>query len=142
MDTISKVKRSWNMQRIRSKNTSPELIVRSFLHRNGFRFRICDSRLPGKPDIVLKKHNLIIQVRGCFWHQHPNCKRATIPTSNTEYWHPKLKGNTERDQRTDSDLTALGWNVVIIWECEVKNRSFEQILTQYFSWLRDQAGRE
>lgn len=141
MDTISKDRRSWNMQRIRSKNTSPELIVRSFLHRNGFRFRICDSRLPGKPDVVLKKHNLVIQVRGCFWHQHPNCKRATIPTGNTEYWHPKLKRNTERDQQTDSVLKAQGWNVVIIWECEVKNNSFEQILAPYLPSLQDKAER-
>ena len=139
MDTISKNKRSWNMQRIRSKNTSPELMVRSFLHRHGFRFRICDAKLPGKPDIVLKKHNLIIQVRGCFWHQHTNCKRATIPSSNTEYWYPKLTKNVERDQRTDSELTALGWTVVVIWECDIKNGRFEKILAQYLSLLPKQA---
>lgn len=142
MDTISKDRRSWNMQRIRSKNTSPELIVRSFLHRNGFRFRICDSRLPGKPDIVLKMHNLIIQVRGCFWHQHPDCRRASIPSSNTEYWHPKLKRNIERDQQTDCKLTALGWKVVVIWECEVKNGNFKQILAQQLPSQWNQAEKE
>jgi DNA mismatch endonuclease (patch repair protein) len=142
MDTISKDRRSWNMQRIRSKNTSPELIVRSFLHRNGFRFRICDSRLPGKPDIVLKMYNLIIQVRGCFWHQHPDCRRATIPSSNTEYWHPKLQRNIERDQQTDAELTALGWNVVTIWECDVKKGRFEQILAQHLPLLPVQVERE
>ena len=142
MDTISKDKRSWNMRRIKSKNTSPELSVRSFLHRHGFRFRICDSRLPGKPDIVLKKHNLIIQIRGCFWHQHPGCKRATIPSSNTEYWHPKLQRNIERDQQTDAELAALGWKVVILWECDVKNGRFEQILAQHLPLLPVQVERE
>ncbi|MBQ8754775.1 MAG: DNA mismatch endonuclease Vsr [Lentisphaeria bacterium] len=142
MDTISKDRRSWNMQRIRSKNTFPELIVRSFLHRNGFRFRICDSRLPGKPDIVLKMYNLIIQVRGCFWHQHPDCRRATIPSSNTEYWHPKLQRNIERDQQTDCKLTALGWKVVVIWECEVKNGNFKQILAQQLPSQWNQAEKE
>ena len=131
MDTISKEKRRWNMQRIRSKDTSPELIVRSFLHRNGFRFRIYDKKLPGKPDIVLKKHMLIIQIRGCFWHQHPGCKRAAIPSSNVEYWIPKLQKNVERDRRNDEILTQLGWCVVTIWECEAKNGNFKQIIARY-----------
>ena len=131
MDTISKDKRRWNMQRIRSKNTSPELTVRSFLHRNGFRFRVCDSKLSGKPDIVLKKYMLVIQIRGCFWHQHPDCKRATIPSSNVEYWLPKLQKNVERDKQNDLLLTRSGWHVAVIWECEVKNGNFIQILLQH-----------
>ena len=135
MDTISKEKRRWNMQRIRSKDTSPELIVRSFLHRNGFRFRICDKKLPGKPDIVLKKYMLIIQIRGCFWHQHPGCKRATIPSSNVEYWIPKLQKNVERDKQNDAILKQSGWRVVIIWECEVKNGRYKNILSDILHCL-------
>ena len=130
MDTISKDRRRWNMQRIKSKNTSPELTVRSFLHRHGFRFRICAPKLPGKPDIVLKKYRLIIQIRGCFWHQHPGCKRATIPSSNVEYWIPKLQKNVARDQQTDQLLVNAGWRVVTIWECEVKNGEYINILSQ------------
>ena len=130
MDTISKDRRRWNMQRIRSKNTFPELTVRSFLHRKGFRFRVCDSTLPGKPDIVLKKYRLVIQIRGCFWHQHPDCTRATIPSSNVEYWIPKLQKNVERDNKNDLLLNNSGWHVIVIWECEVKNGRFKEILTQ------------
>ena len=138
MDSISQARRSWNMRQIRSKNTSPELIVRSFLHRNGFRFRICDKKLPGKPDIVLKKHMLIIQIRGCFWHQHPGCKRATIPTSNVEYWIPKLHKNVERDKQNDRLLLESGWQLAVIWECEVNNGSFKQKLMTLLPFLKNE----
>lgn len=131
MDTINKDRRSWNMQRIKSQNTSPELTVRSFLHRRGFRFRVCNPRLPGKPDIVLRKYMLIIQIRGCFWHQHPGCKRSTIPSSNVEYWVPKLQKNVERDRLNDAALAQSGWHVIPIWECEVKSGKFKQILLEY-----------
>ena len=138
MDSISQARRSWNMRQIRSKNTSPELIVRSFLHRNGFRFRICDKKLPGKPDIVLKKYKLIIQIRGCFWHQHPGCKRATIPTSNVEYWIPKLHKNVERDKQNDRLLLESGWQLAVIWECEVNNGSFKQKLMTLLPFLKNE----
>ena len=138
MDSISQARRSWNMRQIRSKNTSPELIVRSFLHRNGFRFRICDKKLPGKPDIVLKKYKLIIQIRGCFWHQHPGCKRATIPTSNVEYWIPKLHKNVERDKQNDRLLLESGWHLAVIWECEVNNGSFKQKLMTLLPFLKNE----
>ena len=138
MDTFSKDKRRWNMQQIRSKNTSPELTVRSFLHRNGFRFRVCDPRLPGKPDIVLKKYKLIIQIRGCFWHQHPGCKRATIPSSNVEYWIPKLQKNVERDKQNDRLLLESGWHLSVIWECEVNNGSFKQKLMALLPFFKNE----
>lgn len=137
MDSISQARRSWNMRQIRSKNTSPELIVRSFLHHNGFRFRVCDPKLPGKPDIVLKKYKLIIQIRGCFWHQHSGCKRATIPTSNVEYWIPKLQKNVERDKRNDRLLLESGWHLAVIWECEVNNGSFKQKLMALLPFLKN-----
>lgn len=122
-DHLTKKKRSWNMSRIRAKNTKPEIIVRSFLHRNGFRFRLHRKDLPGKPDIVLKKYNTVIFVHGCFWHQHEGCKRATIPETNKEYWIPKLEKNKKRFKEVKKKLEELGWNVAVIWECETKNKN-------------------
>lgn len=119
-DTVSKEQRSLNMSLIRSKETKPEVFVRSVLHRLGFRFRKNVKNLPGKPDIVLPKYKTAIFVHGCFWHQHKGCKRATIPKSNIGYWIPKLKGNIERDAQHKADLEIHGWNVAIIWECETK----------------------
>lgn len=114
--------RSENMRRIRSKNTAPELIVRSLLHRNGLRFVLHDKRLPGAPDIVLPKLRLAIQVRGCFWHGH-SCVDGHIPKSRIEYWKPKLLGNKRRDARNDRQLRRLGWRLMVIWECQCASRS-------------------
>jgi DNA mismatch endonuclease, patch repair protein len=119
-DTVSKEQRSLNMSLIRSKNTKPEVFVRSVLHHLGFRFRKNVKTLPGKPDIVLPKYKTAIFVHGCFWHQHNGCKRSTIPKSNIDYWKPKLIGNTQRDIQHKSELKKLGWNVFVIWECETK----------------------
>ena len=119
-DHLSKEDRSWNMSRIRSKNTKPEKKVRSALHKMGFRFRIGVKELPGKPDIVLPKHRTIIFVHGCFWHRHKGCKRCTTPSSNPEYWLRKFQKNTERDVSVSKELQDIGWRVIIIWECEVK----------------------
>lgn len=118
VDTISSEQRSRNMSRIRSRDTKPELVVRSMLHRAGFRFRLNVKKLPGKPDIVLPKYKIIIFVHGCFWHQHPGCKRQLIPSSRKEYWEPKLKKNTERDKLHLLSLKELGWRVGVIWECD------------------------
>lgn len=115
-------KRRYKMSRIRSKNTKPEIIVRSLLHRLGYRFRKNVNTLPGKPDIVLRKYNTIIFVHGCFWHQHPWCKYCKIPSGNVEYWTGKLGGNVKRDKEHIESLKHLGWNVGIIWECEIKDR--------------------
>ncbi|MFW9996441.1 MAG: very short patch repair endonuclease [Candidatus Odinarchaeota archaeon] len=121
-DIYSKVKRSEVMSKITSKNTKPEKFVRSLLHRLGFRFRIHSSNLPGKPDIVLKKYNTIIFVHGCFWHGHSCTKGNTRPKSNKTFWNKKIEDNMERDKRKKAELIKLGWNVVEVWECEIKEK--------------------
>jgi len=121
MDTVSKEVRSRNMSAIRSKNTNPETVVRSLLFALGYRYRLHKKDLPGKPDIILKKHNTVIFVHGCFWHQQKECKRANIPKSNKKYWIPKLERNVERDKINKRELNRLGWNVITIWECETKD---------------------
>lgn len=108
-DHLTKEKRSWNMSRIRSKNTKPEIIVRSLLHRAGYRFRLHRKDLPGKPDIVLPKYKTVIFVHGCFWHRHKGCKRSNIPKSNKEYWIPKIQKNTKRDKIHYKSLIKDGW---------------------------------
>ena len=124
MDRLTPEKRHWNMSRIKSKDTTPELIVRSFLHKNGFRFRLHIKQMPGHPDIVLPKYKTVIEVRGCFWHRHPGCKQTTTPSSNTEFWKAKFKRNVERDQNNLLALQELGWNVVVVWECETSKQMF------------------
>ena len=125
-DRISKKKRSYVMSRIRSKDTKPEILVRRYLHGLGYRFRLHDNKLPGKPDIVLKKHMTVIQVNGCFWHMH-GCKFSNLPKSNKKYWIPKLKKNRERDRINTRKLKKLGWKVVSLYECKVKN-NYDKLL--------------
>ena len=108
------------MSHIRSKDTKPEKRLRSLLHRLGFRFRLHRKDLPGTPDIVLPKYRTVIFVHGCFWHQHPGCKKATLPRSNVEFWKNKLEKNIERDKEVEKKLIETGWNVIVIWECEIK----------------------
>lgn len=108
------------MSGIKGKNTKPELLLRSALHAQGFRFRIQRKDLPGKPDIVLPKYKTIIFVHGCFWHRHPGCKYAYTPKSNVEFWTNKLEGNVTRDRLTEQTLEEMGWRVLIVWECEIK----------------------
>jgi len=112
------------MSRIRSANTKPEMIVRSYLHKNGFRFRLHVKSLPGHPDIVLPKYKTVVEVRGCFWHRHPGCKAMTIPSSNTEFWQEKFKRNVERDKRHAEELRALGWQLIVVWGCETEKKLF------------------
>jgi DNA mismatch endonuclease (patch repair protein) len=112
------------MSRIRSRDTLPELIVRSAIHRLGFRFRIHVKNLPGTPDIVLPKYKSIILVHGCFWHRHPQCKYAYTPKSRQDFWSKKFEANRLRDQLVLKDLRKLGWSVITVWECETKNGSF------------------
>ncbi len=109
------------MQRIRKKDTKPELLVRSVLHRLGLRFRLHRRSLPGVPDIVLPRHKIVVLVHGCFWHQH-SCKLGKLPKSNLSYWVPKLKRNQTRDIVNEAALRDAGWKVVTIWECEARNR--------------------
>ena len=118
-DRISKEQRSWNMSRIRGRNTRPEKIVRSMLHRMGFRFRLNRKDLPGKPDIVLPRHKTVIFVHGCFWHRHPKCKYSYTPKSRLEFWIPKFNKNIEADKKAVKGLEKLGWNVIVFWECEL-----------------------
>ena len=120
-DTIDPERRSRNMARIKGRDTKPELLLRSALHRMGLRFRVCRKDLPGKPDVVFPRHRLAVQVRGCFWHQHQGCRAGRLPASNLDYWRPKLEGNVRRDAEKDEALKALGWRVLVVWECELKS---------------------
>jgi DNA mismatch endonuclease (patch repair protein) len=120
-DVFSKEKRSFVMSRIRSTNTQPELLVRSYLHRNGYRFGLYNKSLPGKPDIVLNKYRTIIQVRGCFWHGH-KCHVSHTPKSKKAYWNKKFIDNKARDKKNDRKLRDQGWSVFVIWECQCRNK--------------------
>jgi len=122
MDKLTPAERSRVMSKVRGKNTSPEIRVRRALHALGYRFRLHKKDLPGKPDIVLQKYKICIFVHGCFWHQHPGCKRATIPVNNHEFWVQKFADNARRDEHAVKELSALGWNVLKIWECQTKNK--------------------
>ena len=113
--------RSRIMRAIKGKNTTPEMSVRSLLHRLGYRFRLHVKNLPGSPDIVLPKYHTVVFVHGCFWHRHPRCKRASMPASNVEFWAAKFAANTKRDKQNVKDLRKLGWKVVIVWQCELKD---------------------
>ena len=124
MDFLTKEHRSWIMSRVKSKDTTPERIVRSYLFRHGFRFRLHVKNLPGHPDIVLPKYKTVIEIRGCFWHRHKGCKKATIPSSNTEYWLTKFKENVKRDKRHARELKALGWQLIVVWGCETTKKRF------------------
>jgi DNA mismatch endonuclease (patch repair protein) len=121
-DRLSASERSAQMRTIRKVNTRPELIVRKVAHSLGLRFRLHRRDLPGTPDLVLPKRKTVVMVHGCFWHQHAGCRLARRPKSRLGYWLPKLERNQERDRATRKRLVELGWNVVIIWECETKQR--------------------
>src|SRR5665647_1875389 len=120
-DVHSKEIRSYNMSMIKGKNTKPELLVRQFLHANGYRYKLHDKSLPGKPDIVLPKYKTIIFIHGCFWHGHEGCKKSALPTTNIEFWKGKIAKNIERDKLNISNLHNKGWKVIIVWQCELKN---------------------
>jgi len=119
MDTVSVEKRSYIMSRIRSKDTGPEMVVRRALHGMGCRYRLHRRDLPGNPDIVMPGRRLAIFVHGCFWHQHRKCRGSRIPKSNVEFWRAKLERNVKRDRKAVRDLRAMGWDVKVVWECEI-----------------------
>ena len=121
-DRITPERRSWNMSRIRGKDTRPELAVRSALHRMGYRFRLHRKDLPGKPDIVLPRYKTAVFVHGCFWHRHPRCRLAYVPKTRTDFWTEKFSENVRRDRKNKSALKKLDWRVIVIWECETKNK--------------------
>lgn len=128
-DNHSKEIRSMNMSHIRSKNSKPEETVRKYLFSKGFRYRKNVASLPGKPDIVLSKYKTVIFVNGCFWHKH-NCKRFVWPSSNIDYWKPKILGNVERDLKNTALLKEMGWRVIVVWECELKKSTSEARLNR------------
>ena len=119
MDSVSKERRSEIMGLVKAKNTKPELFVRRLLHRLGFRFRLHRVDLPGKPDIVLPRHRVVVFVHGCFWHRHPGCPATRTPKTRVEFWEAKFVGNIRRDEEARSKLVEAGWRVLVIWECEL-----------------------
>lgn len=121
-DVHDSATRSYNMSRIRNKDTKPEILVRKFLFANGFRYRLNDKKLPGKPDIVLPKYKTVIFVNGCFWHGHENCKYFKLPATRTEWWKEKIEGNIKNDMKKQALLREAGFKIVVIWGCEVKNK--------------------
>ena len=123
MDKLTKERRSWNMSRIKGTNTGPERIVRSILHRMGYRFRLHRKDLPGKPDITLPKYKTVVFVHGCFWHRHKGCKDATLPKTRRNFWRNKLEGNAARDRVKHRSIRQLGWRVIVVWECETEKQA-------------------
>ena len=132
VDRVSEAVRSYNMRRIGSRDTKPELEVRRFLHSRGFRYRLHRRDLPGKPDLVLARYRTVVQVFGCFWHQHPdaNCVDSHVPKSNGNYWGPKLAATVSRDRRSIAQLESLGWAVEVLWECEITTHALGSLVTR------------
>ena len=128
MDKLSPQQRHNNMAAIHGKDTKPEMVVRRYLWGHGFRYRLNHPRLPGKPDIVMRKYRTCIFVNGCFWHGHEGCRYYTIPKTNTEFWVNKVKRNKERDVKVQHELAAMGWHSITIWECELKPKVREKTL--------------
>lgn len=135
-DLHDKKTRSYNMSRIKGKNTKPEMLVRKFLHKNGFRYRLNYSKLPGKPDIVLPKYKTVIFINGCFWHGHKGCKFFVVPKTRTEWWVEKINGTIERDEIKNKELEKMGWNVQTLWECELKPEKRTKTLEDLLVFLR------
>lgn len=131
-DVHDKATRSYNMSRIKGTDTKPEMLVRKYLHANGLRYRLHNKNLPGKPDLTLSKYNTVIFVNGCFWHGHKGCKYFVIPKTRTEWWKEKIEETIKRDNIAMKDLIEIGWNSLVIWECELKpekrNTTLENIL--------------
>ena len=135
-DVHTPEQRSYNMSRIRSKNTEPEELVRKFLFSQGFRYRKNDARLPGKPDIVLPKYKTVVFVNGCFWHGHEGCRYFVWPKNNAEFWKEKITGNIQRDKRNHHLLVEQGWRVIEIWECASKKDTFQETLVSLVKDIR------
>lgn len=121
MDRLNQSRRSANMRQIKHKDTKPELLIRKIVTRLGYRYRLHDKTLPGKPDLTLRRIKRVIFVHGCFWHQHTECREGRVPRSKTEYWGPKLARNVERDRSHVAALFAAGWQVLTVWECELND---------------------
>jgi DNA mismatch endonuclease (patch repair protein) len=128
--------RSYNMSRIKGKNTKPEMTVRRFLHSNGFRYRLHDPNLPGKPDIILKKYKTIIFIHGCFWHGHEGCKYYVVPKTRTQWWLNKINRNIEKDKENIKALKKNDWYIITIWECDLKKDKLQETLEKLTEQLK------
>jgi DNA mismatch endonuclease (patch repair protein) len=135
-DVHDKETRSYNMSRIKGQNTKPEILVRKFLFSHGFRYKLHDKTLPGKPDIVLPKYRTAIFVHGCFWHGHEGCRYYVVPKSRTEWWLEKINKNISNDVKNKQTLTALQWNIIEIWECDLKKNKVDATLGQLLTLLK------
>lgn len=137
MDTLTSSQRSARMAKVRGKDSKPEMLVRRIVHAMGFRYRLHDRRLPGAPDLVFPRLRKVIFVHGCFWHRHEDihCKLARWPKSRLDFWGPKLQGNRERDLRHQMELEKLGWRILVVWECQMRNR--EQLKNELRTFLTE-----
>ena len=134
-DVHTPQQRRYNMQQIRAKNTKPEMLVRKFLHANGFRYSLHNKKLPGKPDIVLTKYKTIIFIHGCFWHGHTNCKYFAVPKTKTKWWLNKINTNKANDEKAGKELKKDGWKVIVVWECALKPAKQETALIRILKKL-------
>ena len=135
MDVHSREIRSYNMSRIKGKNTKPEILLRKFLFSKGFRYRLHDKKLPGKPDIILPKYRTVIFVHGCFWHKHEGCRYFVVPKTRTEWWMSKINKNVENDIKKRELLLEADWKVITVWECELKKDKKVETLNRLYSEL-------
>lgn len=126
------------MSHIKSKDTKPEVLVRRFLFAHGFRFRLHQKDLPGKPDIVLPKYKTVIFINGCFWHGHKDCKYSSLPETNRDFWATKISGNVERDKATYAKLIEMGWRVIELWQCQLKPKTKDQTLSNLITELKNE----
>lgn len=140
-DIKTKTSRSYNMSQIKCKNTKPEELVRKYLFAEGFRYRKNDKRYPGSPDVVLPKYKTVIFVNGCFWHGHNGCKSFVWPSSNEEFWRNKITTNIERDTKKIEQLRSMDWNVITVWECELKPKQRTETLARLVQQIREQVDR-
>lgn len=137
-DIFSKAKRSEIMSKISGKETKPEILVRKFLFSQGFRYRKNDKRLAGKPDIVLPKYKTVVFVHGCFWHHHENCSKSALPQTNREFWENKIQGNVERDKLNQVKLKQIGWKVIVVWQCQIKNKTlFTETMSELIKLIKE-----
>jgi DNA mismatch endonuclease (patch repair protein) len=136
-DVHDKATRSFNMSRIKGKNTKPEMLVRRFLHAQGFRYKLHDKSLPGKPDIVLPKYKTVIFIHGCFWHGHEGCKDFILPKTRAEWWKAKIDRNIFNDERAIQLLNSANWKIIVIWGCELEPQTREKALSDLLQKIKD-----
>jgi len=136
VDVVDRETRSRMMANIRGRDTKPEMLVRRMLHGAGYRYRLHDGQMPGRPDIVLPRHRVAILVHGCFWHRHSGCRLCTTPATRAEFWRDKFSANVERDQRNSASLVTSGWRVATIWECALKGKARSEWAQTLLDWMK------